>query len=202
MKERILFISRSIWLSLLLTLPLTVLASGNYVGGIPRVAGQKLDQEKLALGKLIYNGNLDRSHYIAGVPASASEQQAYLSIMHTQLPQQEQRKHPIVSLAGQLSPDHLEALHYFLTNRFKVQAPERIRLDSYFQGQQVFHGQTEGVTGAADAQRIELERLQQRLPRHVRQEVNLTSLAGRLSHEDLDALRYYIDLSYPKPVAK
>ena len=67
----------------------------------------------------------------------------------------------------------------------------------YDLGQKAFNGKTAPVQGDATAQRARLEALQRKLPEKVGAKKDLTSLAGKLSEEQLDALEYFVQQRYP-----
>lgn len=73
----------------------------------------------------------------------------------------------------------------------------KVDRDKYDLGQKTFNGKTAPVQGNATAQRARLEALQRKLPEKVAAKKDLTSLAGKLSEEQLDALEYYVQQRYP-----
>lgn len=190
------FCIRGACLAALLALPMSVLASGTYVGGIPRQPGQKMDNEKLLQGKLIYTGKLElEDRMIAGSPQEASEQEAILRILAAQLPAKERGKRNLASLAGRLTPDQSDALQYYLANKYRARAPQSVNAERFFLGQAIFHGHTTGQ-GDAESQAVRLKRLQDQLPNTVQKQTDLTALAGKLSPEEYDALAYYVNVTY------
>jgi hypothetical protein len=73
----------------------------------------------------------------------------------------------------------------------------KVDRDKYDLGQKAFNGKTAPVQGNATAQRARLEALQRQLPEKVAAKKDLTSLAGKLSQEQLDALEYFVQQRYP-----
>jgi hypothetical protein len=81
----------------------------------------------------------------------------------------------------------------------KPPRPGQVDHARYHLGKQVFSGKLdlpEASSGDPAAQRGVLEDLAARLPEKVRQQAQLTRLAGRLSREQLDALEYYLTVRF------
>ena len=76
-------------------------------------------------------------------------------------------------------------------------AAAKVDHDKYDLGQKVFNGKTAPATGDASAQRTRLASLQTQLPEKVAKKKDLTTLAGKLTEAQLDALEYYIKERYP-----
>jgi hypothetical protein len=71
----------------------------------------------------------------------------------------------------------------------------------YSLGQRVFDGKVKAETAVqpdAEAQRARLSELQTRLPERVGKKKELSTLAGKLTPEQLDALDYYVKERYAK----
>lgn len=69
----------------------------------------------------------------------------------------------------------------------------------YHLGKQVFTGKLDlpaAATGDAASQLPALQELEDKLPEKVRAKSQLTSLAGRLTREQLDALEYYLTVRF------
>ena len=73
----------------------------------------------------------------------------------------------------------------------------RVDRDKYDLGQKVFNGKAPAVQGDAAVQRTRLEALQRQLPEKTAAKKDLTTLAGKLSHEQLEALEYFVQQRYP-----
>lgn len=99
-----------------------IYASGGYGGaGIQQDKG-RIDKDKYQLGKAIYNGEFK-------LPEVANdslkvEQLEKLSWIQTKLPRPEQRRVNLLSLAGRLTPEQLDALQHFISIRFNVRFQE------------------------------------------------------------------------------
>jgi hypothetical protein len=85
----------------------------------------------------------------------------------------------------------------------RVPQPEgrdRVDQEKYALGKQVYNHKAK-LTVDASADRATQERrlrdLEMRLPERARRDANLTSMAGKLSAQQLDALDYYISKRYP-----
>lgn len=75
----------------------------------------------------------------------------------------------------------------------------RVDRDRYDLGQKVYNGKTAAAQGDATSQRARLESLQSRLPANVAKKKDLTTLAGKLTEQQLDALDYFVKERYPNP---
>jgi len=73
----------------------------------------------------------------------------------------------------------------------------KVDRDKYDLGQKVYNGKTAPATADASAQRTRLAALQTQLPEKVAKKKDLTTLAGKLTEAQLDALEYYIKERYP-----
>ena len=92
------------------------LASGSYPGRPPRPpAGDsaKMDQEKYGLGQKVYDGGV-----MTPGGGNADAQTARLKALQAKLPADAAKMKNLPSLAGKLSPAQLDALEYFVAQRF------------------------------------------------------------------------------------
>jgi hypothetical protein len=101
-------------------LPALAQASGTYTARPPRPAvkgerGEKMDSEKYELGKRIYTGKLKLGETQA---AAAAAQEGPLRELQGHLPEREQKKTNLSALAGKLSAEQIEALDYYIHQRF------------------------------------------------------------------------------------
>jgi len=100
-----------------------LLASGGYGGaGIQQDKG-RIDREKYQLGKSIYNGEFPIPAQID--ETKKSEQYEQLNQIQNKLPRPEQRRTNLLSLAGRLTEEQLEALRHFVSVRFNVRFSEK-----------------------------------------------------------------------------
>ncbi len=114
--------SRILLFTALLATATTVpaLASGSYSGRPPKPPAQsggemKMDREKYGLGQKIYEGD---AHLMGGGEADA--QMTRLKMVQAQLPSDAAKMKDLVSLAGKLSAQELDALEYFVKQRFAM----------------------------------------------------------------------------------
>ncbi|MEO7414844.1 MAG: hypothetical protein ABIZ81_15975 [Opitutaceae bacterium] len=99
-------------------------ASGSYSGRPPKPPAQsggdmkmKMDREKYGLGQKIYEGG---ARLTGGGDASA--QMARLKNVQAQLPPDASKMKDLVGLAGKLSAAELDALEYYVKERFPMMA--------------------------------------------------------------------------------
>jgi hypothetical protein len=101
-------------------LPSVLQASGSYTSSAPRPTGA-IDQARYNLGKQIYSGKMQ-------LPAQSSaaeleqQQRERLGSLQLRLPEKVQKKVQLTHFAGRLDPEQLEALEYFLSIRYKLEA--------------------------------------------------------------------------------
>jgi hypothetical protein len=95
-------------------LPLSTFASGSYCACLPKppVKQAKVDRDKYDLGQKVFNGKAAPSH---GDPAT---QRPKLEALQTQLPEKVRAKHDLPAKAGALSEQQLDALDYFVKQRY------------------------------------------------------------------------------------
>ncbi|MDP3073189.1 MAG: hypothetical protein Q8N18_23045 [Opitutaceae bacterium] len=92
------------------------LASGSYSNRPPRppaAASAKMDQEKYTLGQKVYEG----SAMTAG-GGDAAAQTPRLTALQAKLPADAAKMKNLVALAGKISATQLDALEYFVAQRF------------------------------------------------------------------------------------
>lgn len=95
-------------------------ASGSYGGRPPHPpvkakAGMKMDREKYGLGQKVYDGSVMTSG-----GGDADRQRARLETLQAKLPDDVSSTKKLVSLAGNLSEVQLDALEYFVEERFAM----------------------------------------------------------------------------------
>ena len=92
------------------------LASGSYSGRAPRPpagGGMKMNQEKYGLGQKVYEGGV-----MTPGGGNADAQMARLNALQAMLPADAMKMKNLPSLAGKLSAAQLDALEYFVAQRF------------------------------------------------------------------------------------
>ena len=104
------------------TLPLAAHASGSYTARpqrppAPKDAATAIDNEKYALGKSIFTG---KAKLKAAPDASAAAQSARLKELAGKLPKSAKEAGKLPELAGKLSAQELEALEYYVGQRYKT----------------------------------------------------------------------------------
>jgi hypothetical protein len=91
-------------------------ASGTYCSCLPKPPrGAKagdIDRDKFDLGQKVFNGKA------APAQGDATAQRSRLEALNTQLPASVARKKNLPVLAGQLSTEQLDALDYFVKQRY------------------------------------------------------------------------------------
>ncbi|MBL9166889.1 MAG: hypothetical protein JNN07_04045 [Verrucomicrobiales bacterium] len=91
-------------------------ASGGYSArmALPRTGVEKsqVDREKFSLGQRIFAGKVNSGQ------GDASAQKAKLTDLQSLLPAKLAKEKDLCSLAGKLSPEQLNALDYFVTQRY------------------------------------------------------------------------------------
>jgi hypothetical protein len=110
----------SLLLAAAVALPAVALASGSYTARPPKppVAGErgvKVDSTRYELGKRIYNGKLKLGDT---QPVAAAAQEGRLRGLQARLPEREQKSTNLLALAGKLSAEQLDALEYYVNQRF------------------------------------------------------------------------------------
>jgi hypothetical protein len=97
-----------------------LLASGSYGARPPRPpAGQpaaKLDREKYELGKKVFSG---KSMSRPDANVTAASQSARLGALQARLPKSTAKHTDLTALAGKLSATDLDALEYYVHERYK-----------------------------------------------------------------------------------
>ena len=107
-------------LAALVALPALAQASGSYTARPPRPllkgeSGAKIDAEKYELGKRLYTGKMKPGELQA---TAATAQAERLRELQAQLPEREMKKTDLTALAGKLSAEQLDALAYYVQQRF------------------------------------------------------------------------------------
>ncbi len=94
-------------------------ASGTSAGRMPKPSNSKeadkLDREKYGLGQKIYDGKVK-----VMASGDAAVQMDKLKVLQGRLPAKVAKKKDLVSFAGKLTTEQLEALEYFVQQRFPV----------------------------------------------------------------------------------
>ena len=94
-------------------------ASGSYNNRPPRVpkgeTRHQVDAAKYALGKKVYTGKVKLST-TASVDRAAQEKR--LRELELRLPERARRDANLPAMAGKISTEQLEALEYYVTNRY------------------------------------------------------------------------------------
>ena len=109
--------SISLVLAASLLIPTAGFASGSYTSRPPKPAtprGERIDSAKYELGKRIYTG---KAQLGAGTVAAANAD-ARLRNLQSSLPEKEQKKTDLTKLSGKLNAEQLEALEYYVAQRF------------------------------------------------------------------------------------
>jgi hypothetical protein len=96
------------------------LASGSYSARPPKppaqsADGMKMDREKYGLGQKVYEGSV-----MTPGAGNADAQTARLQAVQAKLPAHAAQAKDLVALAGKLSDAQLEALEYFVEQRFAM----------------------------------------------------------------------------------
>lgn len=179
-----------IGLMMTMLLPAISQSSGTYLSRHPKPPKEssKLDHEKYNLGKSIFNGQTQLN-----AQESEPHQSIMLADIREQLPERLKDDFQPSAYAGKLDEDQLDALDYYVMKRFKTDGS----ISRYNSGYAVVTGRalpdTENAQTAAVQSEI-LQELQTLLPDAMKASVNLPSLAGKLSVEQLDAVSYYVSV--------
>lgn len=98
-----------------LALPVTASASGSYTSRPPQpgVAKKGLDRAKYSLGQKLFNGKVEPSGQ-----GDAAAQKEDLTRLQGMLPKKTAAKKDLTLMAGKLSPEQLDALNYYVSNRY------------------------------------------------------------------------------------
>lgn len=90
------------------------LASGSYCICLPKPPARtaKVDRDKYDLGQKVYN---ERTTPATG---DAAAQKPRLEKLQSQLPARTAKKKDLVKLAGKLTPEQLDALEYYVGQRY------------------------------------------------------------------------------------
>ena len=104
-------------LCLILAWPLAALGSGSYSYRASK-ALSAINTAKYHRGKQIFTGQARLDNELS---TSASQQEERLKELQALLPQNAQGLANFSQLAGKMSSDHLEALEYYLSIRYRIQ---------------------------------------------------------------------------------
>ena len=98
-----------------LALPVTASASGSYTARPPQpgAAKKSLDRAKYSLGQKLFNGKVQPTGQ-----GEAATQADRLKRLQGQLPEKVAAKKNLPALAGKLTAEQLDALDYFVTQRY------------------------------------------------------------------------------------
>ena len=94
--------------------PLGLFASGTYTSRLPSAPAKaaKVDRAKFDLGQKVYNGKT------ATAQGDAAAQRARLQALQARLPEKVAKKKDLTELAGKLTDEQLDALEYFVKERY------------------------------------------------------------------------------------
>lgn len=97
--------------------PLGLIASGSYISRLPQppaqgAKGAKVDKAKYDLGQKVFNGKT------APGEGNATAQRTRLEALERQLPSSVAAKKDLSALAGKLTDEQLDALEYFVKERY------------------------------------------------------------------------------------
>ena len=98
-----------------LAAPLAASASGSYCACMPKpppAKAAKVDRDKFDLGQMVFNGKT------APATGDARAQRTRLASLQTQLPEKVAKKKDLTALAGKLSDSQIEALEYYVKERY------------------------------------------------------------------------------------
>ena len=99
-----------------LSAPLSLLASGSYCACLPKpptkAQAGKVDRDKFDLGQKVFNQKA------APGQGDAAAQRSRLQAVQSQLPAKVAKKKDLTALAGKLSEQQLEALEYYVLQRY------------------------------------------------------------------------------------
>ena len=159
-------------------------ASGSYRGRPPRL--NEVDASRYHTGKDIFLGRVD----------PAGTQRTVLARLQEALPAAAKEKARFTEMAGRLSARRLAALVHYSAVEYQL---PRLDQEAYAAGQAIFEGLTEVAEEAGPTERLQADRLvalEEELPAVAEPGVVLRSLAGRLSHDQLEALEFYTAVRY------
>lgn len=99
-----------------LSAPLSLLASGTYCACMPKPPSKaqagRVDRDKFDLGQKVFNQKA------APGQGDAAAQRSRLQALQTQLPAKVAKKKDLTAFAGKLSEQQLEALEYYVSQRY------------------------------------------------------------------------------------
>jgi hypothetical protein len=102
-------------LAVCLAIPATADASGSYTARPPQpgVSKKGLDRAKYSLGQKLFNGKVAPSGQ-----GDATAQNERLKRLQGMLPEKTAAKKNLTTMAGKLSAEQLDALDYYVSNRY------------------------------------------------------------------------------------
>src|SRR6058998_2629059 len=98
-----------------LAAPLAASASGSYCACMPKpppAKATKVDRDKFDLGQKVFNGKTVQAS------GDANAQRTRLASLQTQLPEKVAKKKDLTALAGKLTDSQLDALEYYVKERY------------------------------------------------------------------------------------
>lgn len=117
MKHALLHLLRPLLLSavVITASPPATLASGSYTSRPPQpgAAHKSLDRAKYSLGQRLFDGKVKLE-----AEADPTAQRDRLKALQARLPKRLSKKKDLPALAGKLVSEQLEALEYYITQRF------------------------------------------------------------------------------------
>jgi hypothetical protein len=101
--------------------PLSSFASGTYTSRLPQPPskagkGASIDRAKYDLGQRVFNAKT----VIAAQGGDAAAQRTRLQAIQNRLPEKVAKKKDLTALAGKLTEEQLDALDYFVKERYPV----------------------------------------------------------------------------------
>ena len=152
-----------------------------------------LDRDLYERGGRVLAGDLEGQTQTEVSAELQAARQKRLEALQALLPDEEKSRLDVRDLSRRATPEALEALEYHAAVRFKQPAVDQA---SYDLGARILQGgRDEEQLGHLAAEERVLASLESRLPAPRKPE-RLTSLAGRLTPEQLDALEYYLRVRY------
>jgi hypothetical protein len=104
-----------------LALSTTAFGSGSYRGKGP-TPPNRIEAAEYNLGKKIFNRKAELPE---ASPELVKVQAEKLGLLEAALPEKDREQADLSALAGRLSEEQLEALHYYVSIRYKVKVTER-----------------------------------------------------------------------------
>lgn len=146
---------------------------------------KKIDPVKYSLGKKIFTGRVKLEE-----GNISPEQKILLDGLIANLSEKTKKKFPNNVLSSPLELNQLSALEYYLINRDKIIPFVTL----YEEGKGIISGEIELTGGNAKPETEhlpKLQSLQDKLPSAIKNEVNLTSYAGKLTENQYAAIELF-----------